>query len=97
FSRDWSSDVCSSDLTNAQLGLGRDYTYDQLDIPSFIEWANYCDQIIDGAKRNVFGFAFRAPTRAFDAIRVLAQAHDAFLIEEAEIGRASCRESGVVE
>src|SRR5690606_39696781 len=80
FSRDWSSDVCSSDLLLLQLDLSSPFV--------FIAGLGIGD---DGFQRSALGSVFRNSARAF----VFARNHRG-LGHGLQIGRASCRERGGV-
>lgn len=74
-------------LTDPVYGLGRHYSWDDLDIEAFIAWAEHCDDpvsdFIGGTHaRNVFGMEFR-DTYSAETIRSLAERHDGWLVEQA--------------
>src|SRR5690606_40229162 len=87
FSRDWSSDVCSSDLKKVLVAAGdtfRAAAVDQLTI-----WANRLGVDIVKHKQGADPAAV-----AYDAVEAArARGHDVVIVE---IGRASCREGGEV-
>src|SRR5690606_40522985 len=82
FSRDWSSDVCSSDLSPEQwerINAWLDRIYDDF-VGKVAQARNLTRE--------------RAHELARGRVWTGADARDGGLVDELEIGRASCRESG---
>src|SRR5699024_11962465 len=83
--RDWSSDVCSSDLQTYEGGISRLYMFDPLTEEK--EWvANLPDGVIDSLSwlnQDQLIFTLKTPTKPGDVW---------CLTLSTEIGRASCRE-----
>ena len=69
---------CADFITHKQDGVGRFYTYDDLDIASFRSWASYCDELIpDGrggsAPRARFNFELGSLTGGQDMLQLFGQ------------------------
>jgi predicted phage tail protein len=77
---------CAHFLTNAVHGLGKFFDWTDIDIPSFLDWANYNDELVDDGrgtieKRNLFGFVFDETMTAQDILRIFTKSSGAFLIQ----------------
>src|SRR5690606_40761735 len=92
FSRDWSSDVCSSDLC-ATASLLADSGRSALNLPWYK--ALRPESASDEAVAQVE--AYRAPRVLFDAWSPVLAGGTGKRVAPAKIGRASCRERGEVE
>lgn len=76
---------CAHFITEPVTGLGKFFTWDDVDIPSFIAWAAHCDGLVEDGKghlekRATFNRAFSQPTNAFDVLQSFAAGSGAMLI-----------------
>src|SRR5690606_40845079 len=89
FSRDWSSDVCSSDLVGVQVGLDN---YELQDADVFVAGDKFDGFSGNGAVGGVYaGYDIPLGDTLFAGVEV-----NASLSGAKKIGRASCRERGSV-
>jgi predicted phage tail protein len=77
---------CAHFLTNTVHGLGKFFDWTDIDIPSFLDWAEYNDELVDDGrgtieKRNLFGFVFDETMTAQDILRIFTKSSGAFLIQ----------------
>src|SRR5690606_41137989 len=97
FSRDWSSDVCSSDLADA---FRKALTLNP-NIPIYQVWLAHAEGTLGNREQalEALGRAEQLPTAHRSAITIanLAYAYAMNGRREDEIGRASCREGGKVQ
>lgn len=76
---------CAHFLTHPIVGMGDRYDYSNIDLPSFLEWAAYCDEMVsDGQggleKRCTFGHVFDEFLPAQDVLDVFTQGTGATLV-----------------
>lgn len=77
---------CAHLITSPIHGLGDKYGWENIDIPSFLEWANYCDAQVDRGdgvleKRATFNHIFDTKMAADEVLSVFTQGCGAMLIK----------------
>lgn len=65
-------------ITNTRYGLGIDKT--EIDLDSFIEVANYCDELVDGEKRFEFDMIIDVSRSSLDIIQEIMATFRAFFV-----------------
>jgi len=75
-------------LTSPIHGLGDKYTWDNIALAAFLDWAAYCDELVDDGKggfepRAVFDHCFDQVQAADDAVSIFAEGSGVLLIKRA--------------
>lgn len=75
-------------LTSPIHGLGDKYTWDNIDLPAFLEWAACCDELVEDGKggfepRATFDHSFDQVQPADDAVAIFAESSGVLLIKRA--------------
>lgn len=76
---------CAHFLQHKRIGLGRFFAYDDIDIPSFLDWAEHCDELVDDgqggtAPRCQFDYEFRVEESMQSVLERFTAGADAFLL-----------------
>lgn len=90
FTQGWTNNnawCCADFITWSENGLGKFYTYDDIDLWSFVQWAAHCDELVpDGRggfhKRCTFDYELNETIRGQEALELFTVGADALLVEE---------------
>jgi len=88
FATDWTDNpawCCAHFLTEPLKGLGKFFSWDDIDIPSFIAWAAHADELVEDGNghletRATFNRASQTPTNAFEVLEQFAVGSGAMLV-----------------